>query len=321
MLTIIIFTSKRLKQFIELINDINRNNNKLNIPIIIVSYQEKISNLIIIRKIAKENNYKLYIEKKELSIAEKLKKYTKKVKTKYFWWISDDDRIVNNSINIINKLLKKNSNISGITLANKSIPNLKLNKKIYPYNKKKFFLENLNIKRKITELGMNSTQITSVKHYRNELKNFHKNEYHNTAYSYLNVIYKIIFKTNNWKYLNNKLVIYRVGNLDNVNAHFALKRLDNEFKGYLIPLKKIYKKEDYNNCFRKVFYKNIISHILLNFYLNNRLKTLQTVLNNLKLIPKKFDIIISIIIIFITPYFILNFIKKIKILRSKLNMQ
>ena len=321
MFTIIIFTSKRLEQFIELINDINISNSKLNIPIIIVSYQEKNGNLTIIKKIAKDYNYKLYIEKKKLSVAEKLKKYSKKIKTKYFWWISDDDRITDNSINIINKLLKKNNNISGITLANKSIHNIKLNKKIYPYNKKKFFLEDLDIKKKITELGMNSTQITSVKHYRNELKNFNKNEYHNTAYSYLNVIYKIIFKTNNWKYLNNKLVIYRVGNLDNVNKNLALKRLDNEFKGYLIPLKKKYQKEHYNDFFREIFYKNIISHILLNFYINNRLKTFQIVLNNMELIPKKFNIIISIILIFATPLFILNFIKKIKILRSKLNMQ
>jgi len=168
---------------------------------------------------------------------------------------------------------------------------------------------------------MNSTQITSVKHYRNELKNFDKNEYHNTAYSYLNIIYKIIFKTNNWKYLNNKLVIYRVGNLDNVNKNLALKRLDNEFKGYLIPLKKKYKKEHYNDFFREIFFKNIISHILLNFYINNRLKTFQIVLNNMELIPKKFNIIISIILIFTMPYFLLNFIKKIKFLRSKLNMQ
>jgi len=321
MLTIIIFTSKRLEQFIGLINDINIGNSKLNIPIIIVSYQEKIGNLRIIKKIAKDYNYKLYIEKKKLSVAEKLKKYSKKIKTKYFWWISDDDRITNNSINIINKVLKKNNNISGITLANKSIHSIKLNKKIYPYNKKKFFLEDLDIKKKITELGMNSTQITSVKHYRNELKNFDKNEYHNTAYSYLNIIYKIIFKTNNWKYLNNKLVIYRVGNLDNVNKNLALKRLDNEFKGYLIPLKKKYKKEHYNDFFREIFYKNIISHILLNFYINNRLKTFQIVLNNMELIPKKFNIIISIILIFTTPYFLLNFIKKIKFLRSKLNMQ
>ena len=321
MLTIIIFTSKRLEQFIELINDINIGNSKLNIPIIIVSYQEKIGNLRIIKKISKDYNYKLYIEKKKLSVAEKLKKYSKKIKTKYFWWISDDDRITNNSINIINKLLKKNNNISGITLANKSIHSIKLNKKTYPYNKKKFFLKNLNIKKKITALGMNSAQITSVKHYKDELKNIDKNEYHNTAYSYLNVIYKIIFKTNNWKYLNNKLVIYRVGNLDNVNKNLALKRLDNEFKGYLIPLKKKYKKEYYNDIFQEIFYKNIINNILLNFYINNRFKTFRIVLNNIELIPKKINIIIKIILIFATPYFILNFIKKIKILRSKLNMQ
>jgi len=322
MLTIIIFTSKRLEKFIELIGDIKKNNHKLNIPIVIVSYQEESKNLIIIKRIAKENDYKLYIEKKELLVAEKLKKYTKKVKTKYFWWVSDDDRITNNAVNIINDLLKKNNNISGITLANKSIPNVNIHKKIYFNDKKKKELEDLDIKKKITELGMNSAQITSVKHYMNALKDFTKNEYHNTAYSYLNIMYKIIFKTDNWKYLNNKLVIYRVGNLDNVNAQLALKRLDNEFKGYLIPLKKIYRKKrgDYDAIFREIFYKNIISHIFLNFYINGRLKTLQTVLNNLKLIPKKLYIII-LIIIFATPNFVLKFIKKIKILRSKLNMQ
>jgi hypothetical protein len=55
--------------------------------------------------------------------------------------------------------------------------------------------------------------------------------------------------------------------------------------------------------------------------MNTRLKTFQTVLNNIKLIPKKLDIIVVLIIIFITPSFILKFIKGVKILRSKLNMQ
>jgi hypothetical protein len=101
----------------------------------------------------------------------------------------------------------------------------------------------------------------------------------------------------------------------------AETKLDDEFKGYLIPLKKIYIKKNYTALFREIFYKNIISHILLNFHMNTRLKTFQTVLNNIKLIPKKLDIIVVLIIIFITPSFILKFIKGVKILRSKLNMQ
>ena len=69
MLTIIIFTSKRLEQFIELINDIKKNHCSFNTPIIIVSYQEEVNDLIIKKKIAKKYNYKFYIEKKNLPAA------------------------------------------------------------------------------------------------------------------------------------------------------------------------------------------------------------------------------------------------------------
>ena len=308
-LTIIIFTSKRFNYLKELINDIDNNNYKLKIPVYVIPYNENNAYINNVKKILNKNYYKVFIEKNNLSIHSKLFKYTQKVKTKFFWWISDDDRIKINSLSIIIKILKKNKNISGVTVGHESIKEINKNKY---YNKSKnSLLKKFNIFTHIHELGMNSTQVCSTKDYIESYKNLKKGEYHNIAYSYLNIIYKIIFKKHNWKWLENKLVIYRLANIDNINSLAALSRLDDEFKGYLFPLKN-FSKRIYNILFKKIFYKNILSHIILNFEKNGKIATIKSIKGNFSLIPK-LSYVVIIFSFFLIPSFLIKFIKKLKI--------
>jgi hypothetical protein len=307
-LTIIVFTSKRFKYLKELVNDIDNNNYKLKIPIYVIPYNENNTYVGNVKKILNKNYYKVFVEKNNLSIHSKLFKYTQKVKTKFFWWISDDDRIKVNSFSAVIKILRKNKNISGITIGHDSIKEISKNK--YFNKNKNFLLRKFNIYSHIHELGMNSTQICSTKNYIESHKNLKNRQYHNIAYSYLNIIYKIIFKKNNWKWLENKLVIYRLGNLDNINSAAALKRLDDEFKGYLIPLKD-FNRKIYNILFKRIFYKNILSHIILNFEKNGKIATIKTIKNNFNLIPKVSYLVI-IFAFFLTPNFIIKYIIKTK---------
>ena len=108
MITIIIFSSNRIKYLSELITDIKKCNFKKKNRIMIVSYNETQSNIKKIKNITKESYFNHYIERQNLNYVERLKKYSKKVKTKFFWQMSDDDRIKFNSIEDINNILKKN---------------------------------------------------------------------------------------------------------------------------------------------------------------------------------------------------------------------
>lgn len=117
MITIIIFSSNRFDFLSQLIRDIKKCNSRIKNQIILVSYNETKTNINKIKNITKENYFNYYIEKNNLSFGEKLKKYSKKVKTEFFWFIGDDDRVKYNSIKEINTILKKNSeDISGFTL-------------------------------------------------------------------------------------------------------------------------------------------------------------------------------------------------------------
>ena len=84
MITIIIFSSNRFDFLSQLIMDIKKCNSRIKNQIILVSYNESKSNINKIKKITKENYFTHYIEKKNLSFSEKLKKYSKKVKTDFF---------------------------------------------------------------------------------------------------------------------------------------------------------------------------------------------------------------------------------------------
>ena len=77
MITIIIFSSNRIKYLSELITDIKKCNFKKN-RIMIVSYNETQSNIKKIKNITKESYFNHYIERQNLNYVERLKNIQKK---------------------------------------------------------------------------------------------------------------------------------------------------------------------------------------------------------------------------------------------------
>jgi len=115
---------------------------------------------------------------------------------------------------------------------------------------------------------------------------------------------------NNWKVIKDKLVIFRVGNLDNKNLE---KRLNYEFQ-YFTILKKNFKKK-YNTLFEKFFFKHLISWIHLNTRFNGILSTLRILYINKRLIRLNIKILFTLLLILLLPNFLLeklNTIRKYK---------
>jgi uncharacterized protein YkvS len=296
-----------LREFKELFDDIVINDPNSKINVIIISYGNTKKNNLIIKKISKKKNCRFFEEKKNLSLTEKLYKYIPKAKTKYFWWISDDDRISKNGFDKISYVLQKNKNISGITVGH--VPLKKIKKEIYEYVEKECIIKDFNIKKNLEDLGMNSTQIVNKKYYL-EIEKFLKKNYTNKDYFYLNSILDIIHKYKKWKILKNKIVIYRLDNFTYSNEQ-KLNRLNSEFEGYLLPIKKKYSKKEYRTLFKRVFYKNILSWILYNIKYNGKIKTYKVILQNNKLIPKQFTTLFVLFAIYFTPLFFINLTKKL----------
>jgi hypothetical protein len=307
MFTIIIFTSNRLYEFKELFNDIIINDPNSKINLIIVSYGNTKKNNLIIKKISKKKNCRFFEEKDNLSLPEKLGKYIPKAKTKYFWWIADDDRLSKNAFDKIGYVLQKNQNISGITVGH--VPLKKIKKKIYTFVEKEYIIKDFNIKKNLEDLGMNSTQIVNKEYYL-EVEKFLKKKYTNKDYFYLNSILDIIHKYKKWKILKNKIIVYRLDNYTYSNEQ-KLNRLNSEFEGYFLPIKKKYSKKKYHELFKRVFYKNILSWILYNIKYNGKIKTYKVILQNYKLIPKQFTTLIVLFAIYFIPLFFINLAKKI----------
>ena len=308
MITIIIFSSNRFNFFSQLIRDIKKCNSKIRSPIILVSWNETKTNINKIKNITKENYFNYYIEKNDLSFGEKLKKYSKKVKTKFFWHIGDDDRIKYNSIKEINTILKKNSeDISGFTLNYDN--EKKIKKNISNNGKKKCELKNFDIIKDIHKLGLSSAQVYKTKEFV-RFKNPNK-KYFNDAYYHVGILIYLLFSKKNWKYLDKKLLIYRYG-IINYKRLSYLNRLDDEFKGYFEPIK-YYAKENYSSIFKTIFYTNIVSWIFLNIKMNGKIKTFQIILNNLNFFPLRIEYLLILFTIFILPLNFLSLFKKIKI--------
>ena len=185
MITIIIFSSNRFDFLSQLIEDIKKSNSKVKNQIILVSYNESKKNINKIKEITKENYFNHYIEKNNLSFGEKLKKYSRKVKTEFFWPIGDDDRLKYNSIEELNMCLKDNNkNVSGFTI-NYDYKK-KINKNITKNTRKKCELKNFDIIKNVHKLGLLSAQIYRTK----EFIKFKKpnKKYFNDAYYHLGII-------------------------------------------------------------------------------------------------------------------------------------
>ena len=311
MITIIIFSSNRFDFLSQLIRDIKKCNSKIRSQIILVSYNETKTNINKIKNITNENYFNYYIEKNDLSFSKKLEKYIKKVKTKFFWIIGDDDRVKYNSIKEINTILKKNNeNISGFTL-NYDYEK-KIKKNISNNRKKKCELKNFDIIKDIHKLGMLSAQVYKTKEFV-RFKNPNK-KYFNDAYYHVGILIYLLFSKKNWKYLDKKLLIYRYGIINYKKKLSYLNRLDDEFKGYFEPIK-YYAKENYLSIFKTIFYTNIVSWTILNTKMNGKIKTFQIIFKNLNFFPFNIQYLLILLFILILPLNFLNLLKRLKRLK------
>lgn len=306
MLTIIIASYNRENYLKQILNDLiaSKGFNKIKVILILYNNIDYLSNSFF-SKVAKFNNIKIVKDKEDISGTERFIKNVKKSKTKFTWYFSDDDRIFINLIDKILPVLKKNYDLSGLSISYLSKKDNQINNKKFYFKKKKLKLTDFNIDRDYETIGLISSHI-----YNTELlKKFFikKNFDYINAYTHTNFL---LSNLNNWKVIKDKLVIFRVGNLDNKNLE---KRLNYEFQ-YFTILRKNFKKK-YNTLFEKFFFKHLISWIHLNTRFNGILSTLRILYINKRLIRLNIKILLTLLLILLLPNFLLeklNTIRKYK---------
>jgi hypothetical protein len=312
MLTIIIFTNNRDKYLSQLMNDIL--SVKTNIQIYIINYSESNRKQLSLKKKKLQKNIKIIFDPRSKQFSKKLYKYIQFVKTKYVWFISDDDRIDSNYIKSLLNFLKT-SNQSGFTLNHTTFRNEDniIKEKIYNIKNRKISLNN-----EIHQLGLISSQIFNIKKFNKIKKDLDTTILLNNDYPHIYIALMLNKKFNDWNKVENKIVLFRYGNLTSYkDKNKILTRLDNEFKGYLDPLKKLYKKEVYKILYNKIFFKNIVSWILLSIEQHGKTQTLKIIEKNRDIIPVTFSTLLVKKLIFLIPIKILILIKKIKRIINK----
>ena len=303
MLTIVIFTNYEGETLDKILNDLNKIHNTILINIWLVNWGKTKHSIKKNIKITK--NKKIRFLRCELkNFGERYVKYLKKIKTKYVWFIGDDDRINYKNYHILENVINKN--YSGITMNSSVIIN-KLNFK----NNKNYKIENLQIEKHIHLIGFTTSQIINVEMLKKESilnKNFKIN-----LYPQLYFILYLIIKKGNWKFLQLDLVKNRIKNFRYLDKKNLLIRLNNEYRGYLIPLKKWIAKDSntYRLCYKKLFFSNIISWINLNIKINGKKKTYKIIIKNKTLKVFSINVIIANFLLFIIPNKLVNLIRNI----------
>jgi len=318
-LTIIIFTNGRYSYLLPLVKDIIEA--KANIKIWIIDYKAKNKRETINHLSKKDINLQLYLAKKKIhffinkknyTFAERFLKYLKKVKTRYAWFIGDDDRIDSKYLKELLIYLDTNTN-SGFTLEHNSFSkDSEIQKKVDVL--KKIDSKDFNLKNDVYKIGLISTQIINVNKYKKISKLLNREILLNYGCPQIYIIFKLIKIFDDWKYIANKIVFYRYGNIDMKKKYF-IERLNFEFNGCLQPAKKIYgfHSNIYINIFKKVFFHNFISWIILSFENLGKKKTYKIINENRNIMPNIRYINLVLFLIFITPlkvFLLFKFIKK-----------
>jgi hypothetical protein len=306
MLTIIIFTNSNYIYLSSLLKDILHT--KINIWI--VDYGNN-PNKIKINPF-KKKNIKLILDSKNVSFGERYYKYIKLVKSKYVWFVGDNDRLINIDLKRIIKFIKVKKS-SGFTLSYKVFEedNQINNKTELKKLTKKIESTNLEILDDIHNLGMLSTQIININCFKKIENTLDKKILLKYGYPHVYIILKIIRKFNDWQKIRNTIVYYRLSK-KKLSAKDILERLDMEFKGYLLPAKEIYENYSYRKIFKKIFYRNIVSWILLSIQYVGKLKTFKILNNNNSISPNSMPIFLVKILILLIPIKLVIILKKIK---------
>jgi hypothetical protein len=312
MLTIVIFTNSRYHYLFPLLEDIKSSNT--NTKIWVVDYGKSPDKNIY--KSIKNKNIKIIFDKKSSKYSDHTRNFTNRyykyiqlIKTKYLWFIGDDDRIDKKYFQVLLKFLRYQDG-SGFTLSYVSFQEENFLEEAQ-YSKKVIREENFSLLNDVNNLGMISTQIININCFKKIKKNLDKKILFNYGYPQIYIILEIIKKFKDWKKISNIIVYYRVGGIIKIKKEI-LKRLNQEFKGYLIPLKQEYYSDIYKKLFRKIFIKNILSWILFSIEICGKRNTYKILKNNNKLSPFILSIFIIKILVLMSPQAVINSIKKIK---------
>lgn len=313
MLTIIIFTNSRYNYLFPLLNDIVHSN--ITIQIKVVDYGHK--NKKITDIFLKYKNIKFIIGKHNSTFAKRFLNYIKKIKTKYIWFIGDDDRIETNYLKSLILFLKLNNN-SGFTLDYKPFFKNEIIKKNQQL-KKNIEVKTFHLFKNINNLGMLGAQIINVNNFKKIYKSLNKKILLNYGYPQIYIILKLIHKFNDWKIITNKILFYRYGNFK-INKKNIEERLNFEFKGYLLPAREIFglNSEIYKKIFKIIFFKNIISWIILSIENIGKDTTKRIINNNIEIIPRNWQINFILNLIYLAPIKSWLFLKKCKKLLNKI---
>ena len=303
MLTIVIFTNNEEETLDKILNDLNKIHNTIPINIWIVNWAKTRHSIKKKFKITKNKKIR-FLSCKLKNYGERYIKYIKKIKTKYVWFIGDDDRINYKNYHILENTINKN--YSGITMSSSAF----INKVNFKKNKN-HKIENLQINKHIHLTGFATSQIINVEILNKE--SILNKKFKISLYPQLYYIFYLIIKKGNWKWLQLDLVKNRIRNFRFLDKKNTLIRLNNEYRGYLIPLKKWITKDSntYRLCFEKVFFKNIVSWINLNIKFNGKKKTYKIIIKNKNLTVFSINVIIGNFLLFVIPNKLLNLIRNI----------
>lgn len=305
MLTIIIFTNSNYVYLFSLLKDIL--NEKINILIVDYGKNPNRKNKYFLNK----KNIKLIFDKTSLNFGSRYYKYIKLVKTKYVWFVGDDDRLEKQNIKNLIKFLKIKE-ISGCTLSYKVFEkDSQIINERNARERKKIKATNIKILNDIHNLGMLSAQIINIDCFKKIEKSLNKKILLEYGYPHVYIVLKIIEKFSDWQKIENIIVYYR-SIKKKVNIKDILYRLDIEFKGYGLPMKEIYDDYLYKKLFKKVFVQNIISWILFSLEYAGGKKTLKILEKNKSLYLNITSILLIKILILLIPIKLILFIKKTK---------
>jgi hypothetical protein len=296
MLTIIIFSSGRHNYLTPLLHDIVQSNIKIKIHV--VDYGK-----IDVKKIKpflKNKNIQLKIDKNHETFSERFYNYIKKIKTRYVWFIGDDDRIETRYLEPLINFLKLKNN-SGFALNYSSFYK---NQQIIKNNKilKSIKFRSYDLLKNINNLGTIGTQIINVNSFKKISKSLNNKILLSYGYPQVYIALKLITKFKDWKFIENKILFYRYGNFE-INKKNLEIRLYMELNGYFAAAKEIFgiNSAIYKNIFRIIFFKNIFSWLILTIENVGKKKTQIIIDNSRILIPNSWWINFTLYLTLKTP--------------------
>jgi hypothetical protein len=312
-LTILIFSGDRFC-IKNLLNDIVKLDNK-NIDIKVVEWTEKKKILIKKKKIylnffKKIKNFSVDYEYGNWEL--KYLKFINKFNSKYILVIGDDDRINVSNFKKIFKYL--NLNFSGITLSFQNFTSTKEIKKFKNFSSN--VIRPFDIYTDLNKIGFTSCQIIRTDLI-NKIFEKVKKSLLKTQFPQNFIILKIIKKFNNWKVIDLKCIHNHFGNIDYFikEPKRILIRLKSEYEGYFVPLKENYfnfSKNKLEKIYKEIFFKNILSWLFLSLKYCGKKNTYITIKKHREIIHEPLLVKVSLFLFYISPFFILNFMKIVR---------